>query len=249
MDDYKKLFVAELKKMSSSRFTWEVWSDLTSAMACYISNLIDLRPEHYVPRKEEYEHCCERLGGENKARKFINITSEALTENPEQDFLGEIFMELELGSHWKGQFFTPYSICKFMTEVSVNSNISHGIKDYGFARMYDPTCGAGATLIAGVNKLRKSGINYQRDILAVGQDIDRTAGNMCYIQLSLLGCAGYVCIADTLSNPLAGNPLFPVEAEGQDIWITPQFASEIWNSRRELAMLKRELKEKSALLA
>ena len=44
---------------------------------------------------------------------------------------------------------------------------------------------------------------------------------MCYIQLSLLGCAGYVVVGDTLSNPIEGDVLFPDEKEGQEFWYTP----------------------------
>ncbi len=44
--------------------------------------------------------------------KCFAIVVEALERNPEQDFLGELYMELELGNHWKGQFFTPYCVCK-----------------------------------------------------------------------------------------------------------------------------------------
>ena len=30
-----------------------------------------------------------------------------LEHNPDQDFLGELFMALDLGNEWAGQFFTP----------------------------------------------------------------------------------------------------------------------------------------------
>lgn len=55
---------------------------------------------------------------------------------------------------------------------------------------------------------------------------------MCYIQLSLLGCAGYICIGNTITNPLVGHVLFPQEMEGQELWITPTFQSNVWAWRR-----------------
>ena len=55
---------------------------------------------------------------------------------------------------------------------------------------------------------------------------------MCYIQLSLLGCAGYVCIANTITNPLTGHVLFPNEKEGQELWYMPMFQNQIWTWRR-----------------
>ena len=30
-----------------------------------------------------------------------------------------MFMALNLSNHWKGQFFTPYSICRMMSEITV----------------------------------------------------------------------------------------------------------------------------------
>ena len=38
---------------------------------------------------------------------------------------------------------------------------------------------------------------------------------MCYIQLSILGYAGYVAIGNSLTNPLGGTELFPTIGEGR----------------------------------
>src|SRR5699024_11833427 len=65
----------------------------------------------------------------------------------------------------------------------------------------DPACGAGALLVAFANECLRQKVNYQTSVLFVAQDIDFTVGLMCYIQLSLLGCAGYVVIGDTLVRP------------------------------------------------
>ena len=46
------------------------------------------------------------------AAEILNIIVMALENEPEQDFLGKMYMNLNLGNHWKGQFFTPYNICK-----------------------------------------------------------------------------------------------------------------------------------------
>ena len=145
-------------------------------------------------------------------------------------------MNLDLGSHWHGQFFTPYDICRMMAKISLNGgerDAKTEILDHGYISINDPACGAGATLIAAANQLRNQYINYQTDALFVGQDIDRIAGMMCYIQLSLLGCAGYVVIADTLSNPITGaDVLIPCPKADQEMWYTPMFASELWTQRR-----------------
>ena len=140
-------------------------------------------------------------------------------------------MELELGNHWKGQFFTPYCVCKMMSEITVE-DVDRQIEEKGYISICDPACGAGATLIAAVNSMRNAKHNFQNHVLFVGQDIDRIVGMMCYIQLSLLGCAGYICIGNTITNPLVGHVLFPQEMEGQELWITPMFQSNVWAWRR-----------------
>lgn len=166
-----------------------------------------------------------------KPAKCFAIVVEALERNPEQDFLGELYMELELGNHWKGQFFTPYCVCKMMSEITVG-DVDRQIEEKGYISICDPACGAGATLIAAVNSMRNAKHNFQNHVLFVGQDIDRIVGMMCYIQLSLLGCAGYICIGNTITNPLVGHVLFPQEMEGQELWITPMFQSNVWAWRR-----------------
>jgi len=49
---------------------------------------------------------------------------------------------------------------------------------------------------------------------------------MCYIQLSLLGCAGYVIVGNTLTTP----PTEPLE--NQNVWYTPLYFLDTWHWRR-----------------
>ena len=85
--------------------------------------------------------------------------------------------------------------------------------------------------LAAANRFRDMEINYQNHVMFVAQDIDRIAGLMCYIQLSLIGCPGYVVIADTLINPVVGHTLFPEEKPGQEFWYMPMWFSDIWQGR------------------
>lgn len=83
-----------------------MWADLISMIACTLANSTDPDKEgaRYLDREREYRQCAERLGGVDKPALCMSVIVEALERNPEQDFLGELFMELELGNHWKGQF-------------------------------------------------------------------------------------------------------------------------------------------------
>lgn len=227
----EKEFLDIFKTLCNSRSSWQVWADLITCMAVSIANAIDKSEPRYSEREKEYKTCIERLGGVEKPAKCFAVVVEALERNPDQDFLGKMYMLLNLGNHWKGQFFTPFDVCRLMSEITCE-NVDKQIEESGYISVCDPACGAGATLIAAASRMKKCKHNFQNHVIFVGQDIDRITGMMCYIQLSLLGCAGYVCIADTISNPMTGHVLFPEEKEGQEFWYTPMFASNVWHYRR-----------------
>lgn len=231
IQDAEKEFMNVFKGLCRSRNYWEVWSDVVSAIACSLSNAVDRSPEHYEKREEEYAQCIEKLGSVEAPAKLLGTIVVALENNPEQDFLGKMYMNLNLGNHWKGQFFTPYDICKVMSQIIVG-NVDQQIDEKGYISVCDPACGAGATLIASANIMKNSKYNFQKHVLFVGQDVDRIVAQMCYIQLSLLGCAGYICVGNSLSNPMTGHVLFPQEKEGQELWYMPMFQSEVWHWRK-----------------
>lgn len=124
-----------------------------------------------------------------------------------------------------------------MSQITVEYADSQ-IEEQGYISIYDPACGAGATLIAAANTMKSSKYNFQNHVLFVGQDIDRVAAQMCYIQISLLGCAGYICVGNTLTKPLTGDVLLPQEKEGQELWYTLMFQSDVWQKRKVFDSLR-----------
>ena len=104
-----------------------------------------------------------------------------------------LYMELNLGNHWKGQFFTQYHVCELMSRITIGEEVSEQIDKQGFVAINDCACGAGATLIAAANTLKDEESTTKRDVLFVGQDIDRVVGQMCYIQLSLFRMCRICC--------------------------------------------------------
>jgi len=217
IQDTEKEFLDVFNQLCYSRSSWQVWADLVSAIACTLSNVTDRTQKHFEVREKEYAQCIKRLGSVEKPAEMFSIIVMALEDNPEQDFLGKLYMNLNLGSHWKGQFFTPYSVCTMMSQINLK-NVDRKIDEQGYISICDPACGAGATLIAAANSLKSSKYNFQNHVIFVGQDVDRVVAQMCYIQLSLLGCAEYICIGNTLTNPLNGPVLFPRETEKQELW-------------------------------
>lgn len=233
----EKELIDVFNKLCYSRQNWEVWSDFVTATACAIANSVDKSPKQFQQREKEYAECIERLGGVELPSQMFAIVTMQLDENPEQDYLGSLFMKLNLGNHWKGQFFTPYSVCKLMAEMNA-PKLQEKVESNGYVSVDDCACGAGATLIAMANTLKDNGVNYQQNAVFVAQDVDRVAALMCYIQLSLLGCPGYVIVGNTLTNPAVGSVLNPACQKGQEIWYTPMFATDIWHMRRVFDLLR-----------
>ena len=215
---------------------WQVWQDLILMTAAAISNAVD--SVHRDQRERQYMEAIKRYSSE-EAQIFPELFAllvMALDANPFQDFLGDLFMQLELSSHWHGQFFTPFCVCKMMAEMNREA-MARGVAQKGWISVCDPACGAGATLIAAAQTMDEANINYQQHALFVGQDIDSTAGLMCYIQLSLIGCAGYIKIGNSLTEPMTGDVLFGEQSDA--MWYTPMFFQDVWHWRRAWRMVDR----------
>lgn len=227
--DHHKEFLCTFRKLTYTHRAFDVWSDFVIMTACAFSNSVD--NSHFKEREELYFKAAKKY---NKQEwylfpELLSHMTLALDNNTAQDFLGSIFMELNLGSSERGQFFTPYSVCDLMAKVC-EDDICQVIEKNGYVTINDCCCGAGATLIAGINeakrKLEKIGLNYQNHVLVVAQDIDEIAALMCYIQLSLLGVAGFVKIGNSLTEPITN------EDDGSDYWYTPMYFSDVWFTRR-----------------
>lgn len=243
--DQRAEFLKDFKRLvrSSASMEANIWHDFITMFAISLSNPVD--KAHFDKRESRYLDIIHKYDKREDREMFPKLAAHvvlALERNPEQDFLGGIFTELDLGSRARGQTFTPYPVSTLMASVTLD-DIVQQIKENGYTTIIDPCCGSGVNLIAAVNlskaKLEPEGINHQNALLISAQDIDETVGLMCYIQLSLLGMAGYVKIGNSLTNPMTkGDDL-------KDYWFTPMyFLSPIWSMRRMLQSIK-DMEDKS----
>ena len=227
--DSKKEFLRVFNQLTNRHRSWDVWRDFIVMYACALSNPMD--KQHYDERETLYLRTIKKYNKQEQPlfSELAAHTVMALEDNPEQDFLGSIFMSLNLGNQHNGQFFTTYHVCELMAEVTMQDSVLK-IEEEGYITINDPCCGAGATLIAGVHadkkRLEKAGYNYQNHILVVAQDIDMTVALMCYIQLSLLGVAGYVKVGNSLTDPITAND------SKENYWYTPMYFFPTWSMRR-----------------
>lgn len=221
----------------SARYSaYSVWQDFITMSAISIANVFDgpwksQREQTYKARAERYTPAEMAIFG-----TLLHDMVMELEQNPNQDYLGELYMALELGNRWTGQFFTPYNVGKAMAEIQFDTSLKERIRREGWIAVNDPACGAGALLVAMANELRRNGVNYQTSVLFAAQDLDELAAYMCYIQLSLHGCPGYVIIGDTLMSPgVAMDRRGLIPAEDKPVWYTPMYYSDVWQWRRFFA--------------
>ena len=235
----KKEFLDIFDQLTYRHRRWDVWSDFVVRFACALSNPLD--KSHFNEREKRYLKIIKKYD-KREQQLFPDLAAHtvmALEENPEQDFLGDIYMKLNLGSQTRGQFFTPYTISRLMAEMTVDDVASRVEKD-GYITIGDSCCGGGSTLIAGIHaareRLERVNLNYQNHILVAAQDVDETVALMCYIQLSLLGVAAYIKVGNTFTEPIADGD------STENYWFTMMYFSDVWTMRRMVHKMDELLK-------
>ena len=211
--DFGEIFV----RLAERHGRHEVWSDFITMSACALSNASDTRFQK--EREAMYMAAVKRYTKDevDMLAQMLSYVIMALEENPEQDFLGEMFSGLNLHNEWRGQFFTPYHVGSFMAAINIES-AKEELKQKEYITVNDCCCGAGCLLIAFANEARKAKIDFQNRVVFVAQDLDFIAAMMCYIQLSLLGCKAVVKVGNSLTDPFV-----PADLEGNDVWYTPMY--------------------------
>lgn len=197
-----------------------VFTDCMTAIACAISNAVDLR--HREAREADYMRIVARYGADDM-RTFTKVLAEitlALEEQP-GDVFGSVFGAMELGNKHAGQFFTPYEVCRLMAAMTVGdgADMRSLIERHGFVTAQEPAVGAGAMVIALAQEMRCAGINYQQHLHVTAIDVDRRAALMAYVQFSLLHIPATVLVGNTIS------------LEIRETWHTPAHILGGWGFR------------------
>lgn len=225
----EKNFIAEFRGLCRNRRAWEAWTDFVSVSACLLSAISDMRRDVASERWKSYMDAAGKYSREERRTmtRMQEIMGIALEKNPDQDFLGSVHMGLDFGSDEHGQFFTPWDIAKFTAAVSIQADTKDKVRKKGFTTVFDEACGAGCMLLASRSRLAELSIDCRRGAFFAGQDVDPVAVKMCYFQLSLLGCAGYVLEGNSISEPPGGTELEP-EYPPEKLWFTPPYFSDYW---------------------
>ena len=204
--DYLKEFTAKIQSLDRSRSPYEVFKDFLTlsayslAQPFYRSEEIELKYK-YISNKYTKEQA-------EEFPKLLAFLVSALEEQ-HQDFLGEVFMQLNLGNAVNGQYFTPYRVSKMMSKMTCVHVKKYAGSD--IMTLCEPCCGSGGMIIAFAETLLEQDINYQQCLYVEATDIDEMCYKMTYIQLSLLGIPAKIIWGDSLSmryNEVLYTPFF-----------------------------------------
>ncbi len=199
--EYKKEIIKRINDLSGSRSPYEVFCDWVKCMGLSIQNgCTFFHNSIWKAREEEYLKTIQPYGELGKVfSEMAGLLVLAMEQGP-SDYLGEIYMESGLGNKNTGQFFTPFHLSCVCAQLS--------LAEYDGSRkipINEPSCGGGGMIIAAAKVLQDRGINYQKCMDVVAQDLDWKAVYMCYVQLSIMGIKAVVVQGNTLSDPYTGH--------------------------------------------
>jgi hypothetical protein len=199
---------------------YTVFSDWCECAAISLSNAMDIRQRE--KRESRYMEIIGRYERDvvGTFPKILGEVVMALESGP-QDILGATFHELELHNTARGQFFTPYELCRMMAKMTIGSaeELQATLGKHGYVTAQEPAVGAGATVIALAEAIKDLGINYQQHLHVTAIDIDPRAVHMAYVQFSLMHIPAHVIVGDTL------------RLEFREDWYTPAHVMGFWSGR------------------
>ncbi len=193
--DYLKEFISKLQNLDHSKRVDNVFQDFLKLSTYAIAQQFYRSPEieqNYLDIIDGYT--------KEQAEEFSKLLAFLVMalEEKHQDFLGCVYMKLNLGNVATGQFFTPYHVSKMMAEICF-VDIEKQLEERDFITLSEPCCGSGAMIIAYAQTLKEQGYNYQNQLFVEAVDIDELCFLMTYLQLSLYGIPARVMLGDTLA--------------------------------------------------
>jgi type I restriction-modification system DNA methylase subunit len=209
-----------LEQITGRHHMHRVFADFVEMAALAIANRIDWVQRE--PREARYMEMAKGYDArdlEAMSRALGELVAALETGGP-ADVLGEVFGMLEQGNAARGQFFTPYEICRLMARMTLNDDeIRERIEARGFITMQEPAVGAGAMIIAVAEAMQERGINYQEHLHVSCVDVDARAVHMAFLQLSLLHVPAVIVLGNTLT------------LEEREHWYTPAHIMGLWDTR------------------
>lgn len=195
MKELKAEFIKTFNRAAQHRSRYEYFSDFISCAAAALHNrfVFDTELEDNYLRVEKRYKSGDMLVMAKLLSHLVLVFRKDYC-----DFLGELFMELDLGSQARGQVFTPYSISQLLVNASIQG-IDVKLANAPFVSLLEPTCGSAGLAIAFAERMVALGYDPSTQLWVSCIDIDERCAFMAYIQLALLGIPGEVVIGNTLT--------------------------------------------------
>ena len=134
-DTHQKAFAKTLDGLVGRYSRWQVWQDFIVLSACSVSNMVD--KSHAEKREKTYLSIAGKYSPEEMSA-FSRMLAEivlGIESNPDQDFLGELYMKLEMGNDSAGQVFTPYDVCTAMARLTNGDHLKDQVERSRKSRM------------------------------------------------------------------------------------------------------------------
>jgi len=215
MNNHAHEFKKIIEGFHYSRGIREIFIDWLELAACavhqepYHLGLVQ-KDEAFNKIEEQYLAVAKKYNREelDTFGKLLGITKMALWEE-KTDFLGQLYMDLEISQERSGEFFTPFSLSLMIAKMTLDNSGEH-IKEKGFITVSEPACGGGGMLIAAAKVLEEAGYNPSEVMFFDATDISKPCCDMAYLQTSILGLSGIVRHGDTLRMNEWSNRFTPV---------------------------------------
>lgn len=194
--DHEKAFISLFNQTARYHHRHQVFEDFVSCSVIALQNALSFcekREQKYLRIVARYE----KPDVVSMAKLLAHVVN-GLEDKP-GDFLGRIFMQLEMGDKYRAQFFTPWSVGVMMARMQLGK-VEENFRNKPFITLSEPACGAGCMILAFASVLSEAGYSPHRYLWVSATDIDPLAAGMAYIQLSLCGVAGEVVIGNSLND-------------------------------------------------
>lgn len=143
--------------------------------------------ENYLNIVRKYKNT--QTKGKREIDYFCNAFGSLMIQMKQtnSELLGDLYMNWNMSNNYRGQYFTPAHIARFMAEILSPKGET----------IIDPCCGAGIMLIESIKAMNKDSINAATFF---GQDIDLTCVKMTALNLCFFNVKGYVIWGDTIKS-------------------------------------------------
>lgn len=195
INEARRQFIRVFKDTARNLRRWDVFRDFITLAASEL-DLARIRAPENIGSSREI--CAKYSDSDIKNLHELFCLMVCALEAKFHDFLGAIFMELELGDDRSGQYFTPYHLQSLMAKL-VMPDVEQTMRREGFVTVSDPASGSAGMVIAYADNLLESGYNPSEQMYAHCVDIDPIAADMSFIQLSLLGIPAQVVTGNSLT--------------------------------------------------